>query len=427
MTESNGPTSPRIAALSLDLAAGNSAALTHFWREVVETGTPLIEKIDGVEDERIVTFLWQSTGSLANVAVITRWLSQNILAEPMSHLPGSDVWFRSFRARSDLRGSYHLSPNDPLLRWDQITDEGLEEVARNWQPDPLNARTLDLAFSEEEPWPGKMVTSVFELPDAPPQPWSDPRPNTSRGRVEEHQFHSVSLDNDRSLWVYTPPGYDAEAGPYPLLVVFDGAAYIQTIQVPVMLDNLRADGCIPPTVAVMVGNVTKRSRRDELPCNAQFADALAHEMLPWVRERYRVTDDPGRTVVAGSSFGGLASAFVAFQHPEVFGLVLSQSGSYWWPGEAAEWEWLPRQFAASPLLPVRFYLNIGLLETDVRPRAGHPSMLVVNRHMRTVLKAKGYPVGYAEFMGGHDYACWRATLADGLIHLLGREIGRMSE
>jgi len=38
-----------------------------------------------------------------------------------------------------------------------------------------------------------------------------------------------------------------------------------------------------------------------------------------------------------------------------------------------------------------------------------------------VLKAKGYPIVYSEFAGGHEYLNWRGSLADGLIALAGRE------
>ena len=44
-----------------------------------------------------------------------------------------------------------------------------------------------------------------------------------------------------------------------------------------------------------------------------------------------------------------------------------------------------------------------------------------NRHIRNVLQAKGYDVHYAEFPGGHDYLCWRGTLAEGLLVLIGKE------
>src|SRR5262249_36594892 len=147
-------------------------------------------------------------------------------------------------------------------------------------------------------------------------------------------------------------------------------------------------------------------------------DFLAHELLPWARERYAITSDPARIVVAGSSYGGLAAAYAGFRHPEVFGNVLSQSGAFWWRPEAdAEHEWLIHPFVASPRLPLRFYRDVGVFENGFKD----PSILVANRHLRDVLRAKSYPVAYAEYVGGHDYPCWEITLPDGLLALAGNE------
>ena len=142
-----------------------------------------------------------------------------------------------------------------------------------------------------------------------------------------------------------------------------------------------------------------------------------------MRSHYRAGLDPAHTVIAGQSHGGLAAAHAAFHHPDVFGCVLSQSGSFWYSpsvgdSHAAKYDtetgWLTRQFAKAPLHPVRFYLEVGNFEQG----AVH-NMVLENRRFRDVLEAKGYHVTYSEYLGGHDYVCWRGSIADGLIMLLG--------
>jgi enterochelin esterase-like enzyme len=228
--------------------------------------------------------------------------------------------------------------------------------------------------------------------------------------VTKHRIASERLGNERSVWVYTPPGYDSfSEDPYNLLVVFDSFAYLRVVPTPTILDNLLADGRIAPTIALLVESP---DRNIDLPCSTPFAGFLVEELLPWLRERYTVTSDPARVVVAGSSNGGLAVAYAGFRHSEVFGNVLSQSGAYWWrPEETQEHGWLIRQFVAAERLPLRFYMDAGSFEHGIRD----PSILLCNRHLRDVLRAKGYSVVYAEFSGGHDYPYWQGTLADGLI------------
>src|SRR4051812_17338307 len=188
---------------------------------------------------------------------------------------------------------------------------------------------------------------------APKQPWIEPRPNVPAGRVEEHRFRSERLGNERILRIYTPPGYDPQGKPYGLLVVLDGRTYTSDVPTPTILDNLLAAGRLPPLVAVFVANPSPEARSLELSCHPPFAEFLARELIPWVRRGYRVTADPARTVIAGSSLGGLAAACAASKSSDVFGNVLSLSGSFYWrlPGET-EPESLTRQLATGPKLPL---------------------------------------------------------------------------
>jgi enterochelin esterase family protein len=195
----------------------------------------------------------------------------------------------------------------------------------------------------------------------------------------------------------------------------------------VILDNLIAASKIPPTIAVLIANPSQETRGKELPPNPEFADFLAKELIPWVRDHYNVTRDPRHTVVGGSSYGGIAATYAGLRHPDVFGNVLCQSGSFWWAPDrkiepdmdaTIEPGWLAKEFIKSPKLPLKFWMDAGVFEVD--PYAGGGAILEPSRHMRDVLLAKGYEVHYQQFISGHDYLNWRGTLADGLIALIGR-------
>jgi enterochelin esterase family protein len=135
-----------------------------------------------------------------------------------------------------------------------------------------------------------------------------------------------------------------------------------------------------------------------------------------------VTHEPTRTIIGGLSAGGLAAAFAGLSYPNVFGNVLMQSAALWWrPQHEQEPEWLTRQYELSSRLPLRFYLEVGLLEDWVEGDEG-VSQLASTRHFRDGLQTKGYLLRYSEFSGDHDEICWQGTLADGLIALFSEAI-----
>lgn len=57
-------------------------------------------------------------------------------------------------------------------------------------------------------------------------------------------------------------------------------------------------------MAILVDNADAATRNRELDCYPPFNDFLARELVPWTRARYRVTADPSRVLVGGSSDGG---------------------------------------------------------------------------------------------------------------------------
>jgi len=337
-----------------------------------------------------VTFVWHGTNNTRRVGLLGDLPYADTSKWYMTRLGNTDLWFKTEQMPRDARFGYLVNENQ--------TGYGF---------DPLNARR----------WAGR---SVAELPGAPDEPWIREIATVPRGRVVEEKIRSEILKEERSFGVYLPASYDQQRELFNVLIVFDGENYGRDggVPTPTILDNLIEKIRIPPTVAVLVNS--QRTRDRDLLCSELFENFLANELVPWVREKYRITRDPARTVIAGSSYGGLSATCTAFRHFEIFGNVLSQSGSFAYTpntfggkdGEYyAESGWLTQKFAIAPKLPLRFYLQVGRFEGLSRE----------NRQLRDILEAKGYQVTFAEYSGNHDCLSWRDSLGEGLIALFGSQ------
>jgi len=396
--------SPRIERLRRAVKQGDRSAVTDFWNGLRAQGTPLIEPVAGDPRHSLVTFVYRGAATTTAVTLSAQLHFTGAPGEnSFTRLGTTNVWFRTYRVPTDLRFSYGF-----------IVDSAAAPVER----DLLNPRVLPQGV-------GLLGESVVELPRARLQRWIIRDSTVPEGKLEAFDIPSRVLGADRRAWIYLPANYDPRrAAPYHLLVCFDGEWFARANDLPTSIDNLVASHEIPPFIAVFVEQSPQPRRNIELGNNQEFLDFVANELLPAVRARWHATSEPGATAACGGSSGGLGSAFAAYRRPDVFGNVISESGAFW-PGHTRDdsaREWLTKQIDASPKLPIRFVLDVGVLE--VHPTVGGgPSILTANRHLRDVLVAKGYELHYSEVPGGHEPLSWRGGLGDGLIELFGRPNG----
>jgi len=402
-------TSERIHQLSRDVQQGRSDAVNQFWREVTGKG-PLVESVQGNDQDLLVTFLWREIFETHNVLVgwpMAAWRPDDYY---MSHLPKTDVWYKTIQLRRGSRFSYWLSPN---LR------AGADRVFTD-QLDPLNPHVFP-----EDPDSTTDRSSVLDTPGAPDDTWFRRTP-ARRGTVAQKTFKSELLKNVRDIWVYTPPGYSATAGPYPLVVLFDGFTYVSVAgnNAPSTFDNLISDGRMRPAIVCFVNSVNRAAEQGHLGADA-YGDAIVRELLPQLRSTYAISASARDTVIGGFSAGGLAASLIALRHSEVFGNVIAQSGAFRLrTSGSAEPNTVAQMYSVTARVPVRFYLETGLYENapsahlPLHEMALDEGITASNRHFRDVLIAKGYDVTYRETATAHESVHWRATLADALMTLL---------
>jgi enterochelin esterase family protein len=238
--------------------------------------------------------------------------------------------------------------------------------------------------------------------------------------VLQKTFTSTLLKGPRNIWIYTPPDYESDNIARPLVILFNGPMYFGSGVGPTVVDNLAAEGKIRPPVVCVI-----QSDPPSQLLTSRLAEAVATELVPELRSTYRISSDAKDVVIGGFSANAVWASYIALQHSNIFGNVLSQSGAFRFrlPGKL-EPNSLSSMFADAPRAPVRFYIDSGLYEPV--PSAQGPadesaldeSNTAGNRHFRDVLRAKGYDVIYKETGGGHDQLHWRATLAEALIALL---------
>jgi Putative esterase len=173
------------------------------------------------------------------------------------------------------------------------------------------------------------------------EPWSfEPE-----GRFEEHTIESQALrgnalgdPDSRPLWVYTPPGYDADdERRYPSVYMIQGLTGQLDMwrnrspfrrNFPELADDLFARGGAPPAIVVWVDCWTSLGGSQFLdsPGTGNYLTYLCDEVVPFVDERYRTIADRDHRGIQGKSSGGYGAMVLPMLRPDLWGGLATHAG-----------------------------------------------------------------------------------------------------
>jgi predicted alpha/beta superfamily hydrolase len=239
-----------------------------------------------------------------------------------------------------------------------------------------------------------------------------PHFTTQKGQVVTliPAFQSTVLANTRAIYAYLPASYyENTDATYPVVYMHDGQnlwaalpqlAFSGTWNVDTTFDSASIEGTcsaggvvgwgaqplggtpvtcngdgdcpsnecrtFPEAIVIGVANTANRiyeytPTTDPTTPGGGGADfyiqMLVQELKPTIDGMLRTRPDVASTALAGSSLGGLVTAYAGLKHPEVYGLLGELSPSTWWNNDVIVAD--VKTTAPAPSRPLAVYVDSG--------------------------------------------------------------------
>lgn len=308
-------------------------------------------------------------------------------ALPLRRVAATDLWYVTLELPWGSRVEYQL----------QVVRGGHTEQLN----DPLNHRVAHSPVGSSS----VCHASGYEVPE-----WTQPDKDARPGTLVEVDVVSRALRRTCQAQVYLPARFRVDSR-YPLLVVHDGADYLQYASAQTVLDNLihRLD-----VAATVVAFISPGDRLTEYANSAAHARFVAAELVPALEAQFPLLGHRAARTLMGASFGAIASFATAYRYPQLFGSLLLQSASFVFTdigsdhggGEAFDpvVRFVNRYRAQPTHVADRVFMSCGVYEP----------LIVGNRSMVPTLESAGMAVRWVESRDGHSWESWRDRLRDGL-------------
>ena len=361
------------------------------WRALIADGAPtedawqrFVEENEfPLVHEREVTFVFRGE---ADDVQLRHWVFGLPSSSPFRHHEGTDLWTLTMELPEKSRVEYKI--------------ERIQGERREWLMDPLNPRhALD-------PYGANSVCYGlgYETPE-----WVLHDDDAREGTLESHALHSRHFGDERGYQVYLPARFRRRRR-YPLLVVHDGLDYLRFAAFKTVLDNLTHRLEIAPMIVALINSPNRLQEYAADPRHGRF---IVEELVPTLEQQYPLVRRADARALMGASFGAVATLSTAWRHPEQFGGLLLQSGSFAFSDIG--------EHGRGPAFdPVAEFVN-AFREQPGRPAdrafvscGRHESLIYENRSILPVLQKTKMDLRYVEAPDGHNWENWRDRMREGL-------------
>ena len=236
------------------------------------------------------------------------------------------------------------------------------------------------------------------------------------GEIRSVWYQSTTLDMQRRMHVYTPPGYDSGKAKYPVFYLLHGggdedSGWSTIGRAGFILDNLLAANKAKPMLIVMPNGSLPRPAdlQPQLAMAAlqeRFTNELMKDIVPFVEKNFRVLTGRDNRAIAGLSMGGGQTLRVLTSHPNQFAYVAVWSAGVN-PQTAPDWETRNAAFLDSA---EKINKQVKVLRINV----GEKDPLAFNgsKNLAGILSRRGIRNELQISAGGHTWINWRHYLND---------------
>lgn len=249
------------------------------------------------------------------------------------------------------------------------------------------------------------------------------------------------LERDRPVYVQLPPGYHKDTAHYRVIYAFDGESALsldsasgrKTIAMDAAHDSLLESDVIHPAIIVAIPNAKPSRRYKELspPTPHVLANGggevdslhafITHALKPWVDATFRTLTGPEHTGICGTSWGGFAAGWLAYHHPEVYGLAGCTSVGIYADGYVWQSKLVDDKHDCTG---TRFWFSTGSKEGF---RRAEDLRVAVRGLIRRGWKEERDVAFYVFRNGGHTHADWAGSMPLMLRFLLRKKQPSLTE